>query len=715
MAFEPQDAIDFLDAVTQKESSNRADGLSDLRFRYGEQWNSQDMSARTLSGRPCLTINEVDAYCRQVTNNQRQQRPRIKAHPVNSLADPKIAEVLTGLTRHIEVNSDADNAYDLAFEFVVSMGWGYWRVLTDYVREDSFDQDIMIAQIENPFSVYFDPNSSLPDGSDAEKCLITDNITKAEFKRRYPSAQDSGFTATATGDNTADWMTKDDIRIAEYFEVERKKSKLVMLSDRTVTWADKLPSVDVLRQAGIEIIGDRESYRREVMWYKTSAFEVLDKKPWAGRWIPIVPCYGDQFTIDGKKRRAGLVRNARDPQIMLNYWNTAATESIAMAPKAKWLMAEGQDEDHEREWASANISASPVLRYKPSDIEGRPMPAPQRIQPEPPPTGILEMVSGASHNLQKVMGMFDPATRLGGPTSGKALQGERGQSEMSNFHYYDNLTRSIKHTGRIILDLVPKIYDSARVVRIIGDDGKPSLTQINTPQPQQPGQPGQPQPSDTDQAVTKIMNDVTVGEYDVVMDTGPGFNTKRMEALDSFQSLMAGPLGEEIAKVGPDLIVRLYDAPGMDALADRLAASNPMAQIDEQSDIPPQAQVMIKGLQQQLQQAQQQMQAMDQEIKTKQGIEKMRQDGETQREHMRTTIKAHDVETRANVEMKREQMEQASWRHDVETKAQTALSVAEIKAIADLLSHHMKSQQVERVADQEETELRQKSNETEPL
>ena len=714
MAFDPQEAVDYLASVVAAESSIRADGLSDLNFRFGNQWSAADIQARTLSGRPCLTINEVDAYCRQVTNNQRQQRPRIKAHPVNSLADPKIAEVLTGLTRHIEVNSDADNAYDLAFEYVVSMGWGYWRVLTDYVREDSFDQDISIAQIENPFTVYFDPNSALPDGSDAEKCLVTDTMTKAAFKRAYPSAQDSGFTATATGDNTSDWVTKDDIRIAEYFEVERKKSKLVMLSDGTVTWADKLPDMEILQKAGISIKGDRESYRRSVMWYKTTAFEELDKKPWPGRWIPIVPVYGDQYMIEGKKRRSGLVRNGRDPQIMLNYWHTAATEALAMAPKAKWLMAEGQDEDYEREWANANISPSPVLHYKTTDVNDREVGRPERIQPEPPPSGILEMVSGASNSLQKVMGMFDPATRAGGPTSGKALQGERGQSEMSNFHYYDNLTRSIKHTGRIILDLVPKIYDSARVVRIIGDDGKPSLTPINTPQPPQQGQQG-PQPDDTQQAVMKIMNDVTVGEYDVVMDTGPGFNTKRLEALDSFQGLMAGPLGEEIAKVGPDLIVRLYDAPGMEALADRLAASNPMAQIDEQSDIPPQAQVMIKGLQQQLQQLNQQLQAAHQEIQTKQGIEQMRQDGETKREHMRMTVKAHDIETETSTYRHDVAERAATARHDVETKAQTALSVAEIKAIAELLSHHMKGQQLERAADRQEAELVQKSDQTEPL
>ncbi len=658
---DPQEAVEFLRLVSEADSVNRQEALDDLKFRLGDQWMAEMQNSRQLESRPMLTINETDSYCRQITNQIRQQRPRIKVHPLNHLADDKIAEIITGITRHIEVNSDADNAYDLASDYAVTMGFGYWRVTTNYIREDSFDQDIYINSIDNPFSVYFDPNSSQPDGSDSERCLLTDVISKTEFRRLYPGAEDSNFNERSGGDSTPEWVTKEDIRLAEYFQVDKVKATLLMLSSQATIWKDRLPPPEVLEAARIRVVGERESYRRIVRWQKQTAFEVLESKTWPGRYIPIVPVYGQVFVVDGKRRKYGVTRFAKDPQRMINYWQTNITETLAQAPKAKWLLVEGQDEGHENEFAKANVSATAVLRYKQTDVDGQPAPPPQRIAPEPPPSGAIEGAMLSSQNLQRVVGMFDPAVRGQQTKSGKAINAEQQQSDMSNFQFYDNLTRSIKHTGRIIMDLIPTVYDQQRVMRIIGDDGKPDLVTIN-------------EQSD----VGKVLNDVTVGEYDVVMDTGPGYNSKRQEALVAFTQLLGSPLGEEIAKIGADLVVRLYDAPGMDALADRLAAANPLAQIDDKSDIPPPVQMMIKSLQQQLQQAQQQMQQMGLELKFKTGIEKGWMDTEIKKTLMQTHTKAHDIETMA-----------ATKRHDTETRALTAQNVEEIKGLVELLKHKL--------------------------
>ena len=682
MAFEPRDAVEFLREVGEAESTNRADGLADLRFSAGEQWPIEVQNSRTLESRPCLTINKIDAHIRQVTNAQRQQRPRIKVHPLDGSADPKIAEVITGLTRHIEVNSDADQAYDTAFNHAARIGWGFWRVETDYIREDSFDQDIFVRQIENPFTVYFDPNSSLPDGSDAEKALITDLLTKGSFKRQFPGADTEGFKGESVGDGLVDWVTKDDIRIAEYFNVDYTKDRLVMLSDQSIVYASQLPDAESMARMGMQVAGDRDSYRRKVMWRKVTAFDVLEEKEWAGRWIPIIPTYGDTLILDGKKKRFGMVRYARDPQMAYNFWRTAMTESVAMAPKAKWLMAEGQDEGHENEWARANVSAYPVLRYKMTDVEGRDAGKPERLQPEPPPSGAMEAAMVIGQDLQAVLGQFDPSMgKPSGPKSGKAITAEQGQSELSNFHYYDNLVRSIKHTGRIFLDLIPKIYDSHRIMRIIGDDGKPDLVHINQPNPQ--AQDPQAQQDPNAQAIQQILNDVTVGTYDVVMEVGPSFNSKRSEAVEALTSLASSdPM---LMQVAGDLIFRNMDFPGADVIADRLAASNPLAQIDEKSDIPPQAQMQIKQLQTELQKAQAQMQQMGQVLKDRSDLEQMKQTAETTREHMRTTVKAHDTETRAAAEIRREATEDETWRYDIDKKANTALTVEEVKGHIALL------------------------------
>ena len=658
-----REAIEFLRLSDEAESNNRAEGLADLKFVAGEQWPAELQNSRQLESRPCLTINKLDGFCRQVSNQQRQQRPRMKAHPTNTEATKKVADVITGICRHIEANSNADTAYDTAFDLAVKMGWGYWRIVTDYEREDSFNQEIYIQAIDNPFTVYFDPNSVQPDGSDAEKCIVTDVMSKEVFKRLYPDADlGSNFNQRGSGDSTAQWVTKEDIRIAEYFKVDRIKSELVMLSDKNVIWADEFEKHrDFLATTGLKVVSARTSYKRRVKWSKVTAMEVLDEKIWAGRWIPIIPCYGNIVTLDGKRKKFGMVRFGKDPQRMINYWETAATESIALSPKAKWLMAEGQDEGHENEWAKANLSAMPVLRYKQTDIDGQPAPPPERLQPEPPPEGILNALQIATGNLRDVLGVVDPAQRISGNVSGKALVSEKQQSDNSTFHYYDNLTRSIGFTGRQIVDLIPKIYDSERVMRIIGDDGKPDLITINGRKVTPEGE--------------VIENNIMVGEYDIVMDTGPGYNSKRQEAVDAMAPMMQN---EELMKVIGDLFFRNSDFPGAEVIADRLAAMNPMSQIDDKSDIPPQAQMAMKQMQQQIQQLQQQLQQAGIVIKTRADIEKMKQDGETKREHLRQTVKAHDIETETQTKAQDAALDYKKAIDVEDIRAQVALLLARI-------------------------------------
>jgi hypothetical protein len=688
-----EDGLEFFRQSNDAESENRQAGLTALQFRYGDQWPKYAVASRGMD-RPQLTINETNVYIKKVTNAQRQQRPRGRASPVDSFADKKIAKVITGLGRHVEVNSDADNAYDTAFDFAATIGWGYWRVRTDYISEDSFNQDVFIDVIDNPFSVYFDRNSKLPDGSDADGALLTEMMRKDNFKKDYPGAQLSGFSNQGAGDSDSDWSTEHDIRVAEYFYVERERQKLVMLTDGNVLWADEVSKIKgMLIAAGVGVRGERDSFRRKVKWCKQTAFEILEEKDLPGRYIPIVPVYWTNVVIDGKRIRCGLVKDAMDPARMVNFWNTAATESLALAPKAKWLIPEGGDEGHEREYAQANLSANPVLRYKTKGVQGEDIPPPQRIQPEPPPAGLIEATFMATQNLSRVMGVFDPAVRGGAQhKSDKTLNAERAQSENTNFDGYDNLVRSIKHTWRIMLSYFPVVYDTQRVQRIIGEDGREQMVTLN-----------EKKTVDEDgQAIEKVLNDVTVGTYDVVMQTGPGYDTKRQEGAAAMLELLKTPLGEKIAQVGDDLIVRDMDFPGADVLADRLAAANPLAQIDEASEVPPKAQMMIKGLQQQLQQAGQVIEKQGNEIRLRGGIEQMKQDGETKRTLLKETGKVHV-----------EQMKDQTKMHDVEARAVTAQNVAEIQGLVQLLVKHIDTKALEReIASRNEEQALKHSEQT---
>jgi hypothetical protein len=667
-----QEAIEFLKFANDADTMNRQEALEDLKFGAGDQWPVTLQNSRNLESRPCITVNKVDNYCRQVSNQQRQQRPRIKVHATNTHEDMVDAQTISGIIRHIEVNSNADHAYDNAFEYAVRMGWGYMRVSTDYISEDSFDQEIYIEPVDNPFTVYFDPNSVAPDGSDADRCLITTMMLKTEFRKLYPDADDGGtsFTQRGTGDSQSEWITKEDIRLAEYYYTVREKATLYLLSDGSSTFADDKDFFSRLEAYGITVIDKRDSFKKTIKYCKMTAVEILEERDWAGKYIPIVPVYGRHIVIGDKRKKFGMIRYAKDPQRMYNFWQTAITEGVALAPKAKWLLAEGQDEGHESDWANANIKSFPVLRYKQTDIDGRPAPVPTRLQPEPPQAGIMAAAMGVDDDIKNIMGVFDPAQLGQGNISGKALNGQQQQVDLTNFDYYDNLTRSISHVGKICLDLIPKIYDTERVMRIIGDDGKPELLTINQRD-----------------SVGRVLNDISVGQYDVVMETGPGYNSKRQEAVDNMLPLLSA--APELMQVAGDLVFRNMDWPGADIIADRLAASNPMAQIDDKSKVPPQVQMQLAMSQKQIQELTQALQAKDMMLKQRMDVEQMRQEAETQRTMMKEQGRANEAQIREQSDRAEMQMRVEGQANDTIIKTQTQLEIERMKQQIALLLAQM--------------------------
>ena len=663
-----QEAIDFLKFANDADTMNRQEALEDLKFGAGDQWPVELQNSRNLESRPVIVVNKVDNYCRQVSNQQRQQRPRIKVHATNTHEDMVDAQTISGIIRHIEVNSNADHAYDNAFEYAVRMGWGYMRVRTDYISEDSFDQEVYIDAVDNPFTVYFDPNSVLPDGSDADRCLITTMMLKEEFRKLYPDADDGGtsFTQRGTGDSQSEWITKEDIRLAEYYYTVKEKAKLYLLSDGTATFADDKDFFTRLANYGIEVVDTRDSYKKTIKYCKLTAVEVLEERDWAGKYIPIVPVYGRHIVIGDKRKKFGMIRYAKDPQRMYNFWQTSITEGVALAPKAKWLLAEGQDEGHENDWTNANIKSFPLLRYKQTDIDGRPAPPPTRLQPEPPQAGIMAAAMGVDNDIKAIMGVFDPAQLGQGNISGKALNGQQQQVDLTNFDYYDNLTRSISHVGKICLDLIPKIYDTERVMRIIGDDGKPELLTINQRD-----------------SVGRVLNDISVGQYDVVMETGPGYNSKRQEAVDNMLPLLSA--APELMQVAGDLVFRNMDWPGADIIADRLAAANPMAQIDDKSKIPPQVQMQLAMSQKQIQELTQAVQARDLMLQNRMDVEQLRQDSETKRTLMKETGRANEAELREASDRAEMQMRVEGQANDTVIRTQTQLEIERMKQEIALL------------------------------
>lgn len=615
-----------LQLARDAEGANRNDMLEDLRFSFGEQWPAAMKMARQQEGRPALTINKTDTFVRSVVNNMRASRPRIRVHPVSDGADVKKANVIEGLIRHIEVNSNADLAYDTGAEYQTRAGEGFWRVCTRYVADDSFDQELYIDRIRNPFTVYMDPSATMPDGSDADWCVITSSMKKDAFRKKYPRAKVADVKDLGPGDDKAVWASAEEVVVAEYYRFEDRQDELWLLSNGQKVLKSRAPMSehDLLVTYNVRVMHRRPTTSRQLKWSLCTAVEELDERDLPGKYIPIVRVVGAEMIDNGKTIRFGMVRQLKDPQRMYNYWRTQETEFVALAPLAPWLMAEGQDEGYENEWQNANRKSYSRLKYKPVlGEDGQQLPPPQRLTPQQIPAASVNAAMAASEDLKAVAGMFDPALGAeGNETSGKMVQARQGQSDMSNYHFYDNLTRAIRHTGVILLDLIPHYYDTQRVIRILGVDGVPQTTTINEKQRDQFG------------AIQQVLNDVTVGTYDVVMDTGPGYQTKRQENSEMLLGLLKTM--PQVAQTAGDLVVRQMDFEAAQDVADRLAAANPLAMAEKKlpDDLPDDVKAFIAHLMGANQQMQQALQQAEMEKKYRMGVEQVRQQGKLASDQM---------------------------------------------------------------------------------
>jgi hypothetical protein len=685
------------------ESENRTEGLVALGFRDGNQWDEAIAKARSLEQRPALTINHTNTFCRRVENQLRQQRPRIKCHPVGDGADVETAGVVNGLIRHIETLSNASVAYDTGVISAVNIGWGYWRIVGDYIDGKSFEQELKILPIRNTFTVYMDPAAVMPAGEDQRWCLISETMTRQEYKRRYPNAPNCEWQADAPGDLSLLWESKTHLRLAEYFRIHEVKDELYRMSDGSVKLKSELASKPILQAVGLTIVTKRPTTRKVVQWFRLNGKEVVDRKELPGSHIPVIRCEGNVLDVNGMVKRKGMVKDLMDPARMFNYWRTAQTERYALTPKAPWVAYEETIEGHP-EWNDANQRSYSVLVGKAvQGPNGELLPLPQRTQPAQVEAGMSEAAQGAEHDLMGIAGMPQENPELQGRviSGNKYLQRRQGMADLTHFQYYDNQMLAIMWTGIILLELIPFYYDTSRMQRIIGDDGVPTMTGINE-KAQEEDEQGNP--------VWRVKNDLTVGRYDVVMDTGPGYQTKREESAESMLELLNTPLGEVIVKTRPDLIVRNMDFAGADDLADSIAPTTPDGMEEAMKTLPKQAQAIVQSLQQQLSQAERTIQQQALEIKYHGDIEKLKDEGQTRRTLITTTGKAHDTERKAESDDANSQRDLAGWVSEVDKNVDakiqvaniqrdTALDVAEIKVGGQLLNTRVEAAHEERAAD----------------
>ncbi len=574
-----EEAKKRFEQVQEAEADLRRKSLDDLEFLAGNQWPAQALRDRARDQRPALVVNRLDQFVQHIANAQRQNRVSARCFPVDDKGDIETAEVRQGIIRHIEYNSGGTLAYDTAAFYAVAMGFGYWRQITEYSDPRSFDQDIKLERIANPFQAYLGPHT-MPDGSDAEWGFIVNDYTKQEYEQEYPRSEAVALDWETIGLAHPGWVNGESIRVVEYYKTEWRDDKLIRLLNGEVRLRSELSDEEQGRIA--QEVGEdgkpgpmqRDTRIPSVKWYKLNALEILDETDWPIPKIPIVKVTGHELTVNGKLILKGIVRNLKDAQLQYNFMLSAQTEAVDSS-KGQVVMFEGQEEGHEEEWR--NLNKQQVLRAKPTDLKGQPLPPPSRLAPNMSIPAMTEARMLASEDLKALTGVYDAALgNRSNETSGRGILARQQQTETANFHFQDNLLLSITHSTRMLVHLMTYIYDSERVVRIVGEDDSQKIVRINAAfSPDMEKRFGQ-----------KRGYDFSVGKYDVVCSAGPAFQTRRQEASERMTAAFTAV--PQLFQTAGDLYFRAQDWPYAQEIADRIRPRD-----DKKADIPPQAQQQI--------------------------------------------------------------------------------------------------------------------------
>ena len=641
--------------------------VEDTKFALGDsdngwQWPDDIRNARKLDKRVCLTVNLTAQHCNQVINSIRQNRPSIKVSPVDSGADKKTAELLGGLIRNIQVSSAADDAHDVAAEHSIYGGEGYWRIVTEYETPDSFNQCLRIKPISNPNMVYLDPDCKELDKSDAQWGFVFEDITKEEFKREYPGIDPESW---ANDERKAGWFDDENVRIADYYYLTYADDTACLLSDGSTALKSRLPQ-------GAVVVQERKTKVKRWTWCKlVGGHETpVDKVEWLGDYLPIIACIGKEVNVNGEIVRKGLVRDLKDPARMVNFSYSETVQSLALQNKVPYMAATEAIEGYEQIWKAANLENRAYLPYNAYDDEGKQLPKPERQPPAILPAAQVDLLHLSTEQMRAASGQQNANFGIRSEAaSGVGIQRLKVQGEMATFHFPDNLARALRYEAKVLIDLIQKYYDTPRVVRILGLDGQEEEAHLDPA-----GQAYAEAQGQTEEEVRKIFNP-TVGRYDVVVDTGPAYQTQRQEAFAALSDIAAR--NPALMQVAGDLIMRAADFPMANELADRLEKTLPPGLQDKkgQPQIPPEVQQQLQQADQMAQMAAQHIDELTQQLEqAKQGTE-----AEIAKERAKTERELVAIQSKSELQMQQAEIDAQIAIRKAAIEAETKKQIAKME------------------------------------
>lgn len=665
------EARDRFRIAADAESYDRTLAEDDIRFESGDQWSDALRRAReddVDGARPCLTVNMVRKHKNNLLNGMRKARPAIKVLPNDDAADPETAKVLNGLLRHIQVTSEASVAYDNAADAQVVSGCGYFRVQPKIIDEDTGEQELTIVQIRDRFSVYIDPLAQHPAAADAGWAFVVEDMANEEFDAKWPERDRVDWAEAGSGDDRHHWYPNDETtRVAEYFRLVEVRAKVLL-----VETGDEYEEEQFLKSfppptIAPMVVATRMKTFTRCEWFKLSGDAVLERTTLPTQYIPVPRVSGEERFIDSQREFRGIVRDMIDPQSMYNYTVSANVEHLALQPRVPWTGPAEAFEGYEAEWEEANRKPKAYLPYNQMDGDQR-LDRPERASPIGQNTGLVTSMMQFAEDLRQVSGQSQASFgEASNEQSGRAINARRAEQDDNTFHFMDNLSLAIKHAGRILLDMIPRVYDTRRVVRILGEDETPEFATFD-PQAAR----SMVEEKDGTGKISRIYNP-NLGRYDVTVTIGASYATRAEEGAQRLSDIVqARP---DLMPIVGDLLFKFMDVPGSEELAERLKTM-----------MPPELKALTEARDQAGDQVRQQVEQVQQEMKAQvepllQQLQQALEEASQENDELEQRLSEAEMRLRdkgAELELKQRELAQKGREAELEHAASMQGSEAEV-------------------------------------
>lgn len=570
-----QRALKNYDRIIEAQADERAAALSDRRFAFVPGAQYDGAIGEQFANKPKMEINRVRLACIRVMNEYLNNQISVKFVPKDGRQADKLAQKCEMLYRADELDSAVEEAYNNAFHEMAAGGMGGFRMRAVYEDESDPENEHQRIKIEPVFDadsvMYFDPAAKRQDKADARYALLMYSMGKDDYIEEF--GDDPSSWPHDAGYNVENWSNGDLVWLAEYYEIESET--VTMVKFEGLAGEERQHTVDEIEdeEEGLELLnelmalGYRETSRRKIKrdrvhkWLLSGGGVLDDCGLIAGSHIPLVPAYGLHFFIDGVERFQGIVRVARDSQIIKNVLTSKLAEISAMSAAETPLVTPEQIAGHETSWANVNMKNPAFLKINPTvdpitgqTINGGPV---GMLPPPNIPPALAALLQLTDGDLAQLLGAQQGADQMMSNVSGDAVEMIQQRIDANSYIYLDGMAKAIRRGGEIWLSMARELYtDADRKMKGINEAGQPEQIELGR------------MTVNPDTYAMEPESDLTKAVFDVAVDTGPTSSSQRQATVRSLLGVLAVSQDPESRSILEGMILQNLEGNGMEDIRD---------------------------------------------------------------------------------------------------------------------------------------------------